>query len=349
MNREMLSDAVGGIADRHIAAGYKARTKRRSVIWRSVAAALALALLAGGAWLLLTPKGVAVYAYAAGTDTELTEAGQSFTTGTISDDGELSGHPLMFYLTGENIEKVRFSVKNQLINFVDLTEQRDEFGFARNFTVPYGERESEYSFLVIDWNPANIISALRSGQYNAVREIPAEERSDIIVMEITMAGGAKAVKAVTVELRDDGSFFAVFDDYRIGEKDGFVNNPDAEPRPREDIYSIGDIAIQVLDRDGNEMAADAGWYDAGSIGSIRVSWSGREPESVQMFATPTGTEMSEYTQLLATKEVTTAENAVVFGREYVEGLDLHHVSFVVNFDSTHRLTSETLNIGDLSE
>lgn len=347
MNRETISDAVGGIADRHIEAGYQVRAGRRGVLWRSVAALLALALLAGGMWLLLTPKGVTVYAYAAGTDTELTEAGQSFTTGTISDDGELTGHPLMFYLTGENIEKVRFSVKNQLINFVDLTEQRDEFGFARNFTVPYGERESEYSFLVIDWNPANIISALRSGQYNTIREIPAEERSDIIVMEITMADGAKAVKAVTVELRDDGSFFAVFDDYRIGEKDDFVSRSDAEPKPREDIYSIGDIAIQVLDRDGNEMAPDAGWYDAGSIGSIRVSWSGREPESVQMFAAPTGTEVSD--QLLATKEATTAENAVVFGREYVEGLDLHHVSFVVNFDSTHRLTSETLNIGDLSE
>ncbi len=349
MNRETISDAVGGIADRHIAAGYKARAGRRSVLWRSVAALLALALLAGGMWLLLTPKGVTVYAYAAGTDTELTDAGQSFTTGSVSDEGELTGHPLMFYLVGENIEKVRFSVKNQLINFVDLTEQRDEFGFARNFTVPYGERESEYSFLVIDWNPANIISALRSGRYDAVREIPAEERSDIIVMEITMTGGAKAVKAVTVELRDDGSFFAVFDDYRIGEKDDFVNRPDAEPMPREDIYANGEVAIQVLDRNGNEIVPEAGWYDAGSIGSIRVSWNGREPETVQMFTAPTGTEMSEYTQLLATRVVKTAENAAVFGPECVEGLNMNHVWFVVNFDSTHILTSEIINIGDLAE
>ena len=292
MNREYLSDAVGGIDDRHVKAGYARRDRGRAVFWRAAAAMLALALLAGGVWLLLTPRGAAVYAYAAG-------AGQSFTTGSISDEGELTGHPLMFYLTGENIEKVRFSVKNQLINFVDLTEQRDEFGFAQNFTVPYGERESEYSFLVIDWNPRNIIDDLRNGKYASVRDIPAEERSDIIVMEIAMANGTKAVKAVTVELRDDGSFFAVFDDYKITEKDDYVNRPDAPAVPREDLYFNGEVTVQFLDWNGEELAPETGWYKVEDIGYIRVSWEGREPDLVQMYAMPTGTGMIEYMKLLA--------------------------------------------------
>lgn len=50
----------------------------------------------------------------------------------------------MFYLSGKDISTVRFSCKNQQINFMDWTEKRDEFGLAQNFTVSYGEDESEY-------------------------------------------------------------------------------------------------------------------------------------------------------------------------------------------------------------
>ena len=36
---------------------------------------------------------------------------------------------------------------------MDWTEQRDEVGLARNFTVPYGEDERQYYYLLIDWVP----------------------------------------------------------------------------------------------------------------------------------------------------------------------------------------------------
>ena len=51
-------------------------------------------------------------------------------SGTISDSGEMKGQPLMFYLSGKDIATVRFSCKNQQINFLDWTEKRDEYGNA---------------------------------------------------------------------------------------------------------------------------------------------------------------------------------------------------------------------------
>ena len=58
------------------------------------------------------------------------------------DDGEMTGHPLMFYLSGKDIKSVRFSCKNQKIDFRDRTEKRDEYGEARNFTVEYGKMKT---------------------------------------------------------------------------------------------------------------------------------------------------------------------------------------------------------------
>ena len=55
----------------------------------------------------------------------------------------MKGHPLMFYLSGKDIASVRFSSKREQIYFMDWTEQREEYGSAQNFTVPYGEDESE--------------------------------------------------------------------------------------------------------------------------------------------------------------------------------------------------------------
>ena len=42
-------------------------------------------------------------------------------------------HILMFYLSGKNIKSVRFSCKNQKIDFRDWSEKRDEYGEAKNF------------------------------------------------------------------------------------------------------------------------------------------------------------------------------------------------------------------------
>lgn len=156
MTRKDISDGVGNISTRHIqeAASYMAAEKKVSFFKKPfgrsmIAAVLALCILAGGISIFSPFGGMVVTAYAHGTDEEITQAGAVINTGTISDSGEMTGHPLMFYLSGKDISTVRFSCKNQRINFMDWTEKRDEFGLAQNFTVSYGEDESEYYYLLL--------------------------------------------------------------------------------------------------------------------------------------------------------------------------------------------------------
>ena len=193
-----------------------------------IAAVLALCILAGGISIFSPFGGMVVTAYAHGTDEEITQAGAVINTGTISDSGEMIGHPLMFYLSGKDISTVRFSCKNQQINFMDWTEKRDEFGLAQNFTVSYGEDESEYYYLLIDWVPNATIRELTDNASSTIAALPQELREDVIVMEITFENGKTLTKAITVSLLEDGTFFAKFDDYEITAEDSFIDRPDSE-------------------------------------------------------------------------------------------------------------------------
>jgi uncharacterized protein YkuJ len=184
-----------------------------------------------------------ITAYAQGTDEEITSTGIIMNTGTISDTGEMKGHPLMFYISGKDIATVRFSCKNQQIDFRDWTEKREEYGNAQNFTVTYGEDESEYYYLTIDWVPNTIIRELTDNKDCTISTLPEEMRSDIIVMEITFSNGKIVNKAIEVSLLDDGTFFATFDDYKISDADTFVNRPDSKAIPRDVLYKQGDEPI----------------------------------------------------------------------------------------------------------
>ncbi len=74
----------------------------QEAFWQSmIAAVLALCILAGGISIFSPFGGMVVTAYAHGTDEEITQAGAVINTGTISDSGEMTGHPLMFYLSGK--------------------------------------------------------------------------------------------------------------------------------------------------------------------------------------------------------------------------------------------------------
>lgn len=237
MKEERLLNALGQVDEKYIREADPAekaprRTKLRR--WGSVAAGLAL--VAAIAFAMLSPNG-SVAAYAYGTEEALTAAGAIISTGTISDTGEMTGHPLMFYLTGEGIERVRFSCKNQQISFMDWTETRDEFGNAQNFTVPYGENAEEYYFLLIDWIPNATIRALTDRPDSTIATLPTELREDVIVMEITFSDGKTATKAIRISLQDDGTFFAAYGDYRIGEDDSFVRRADSEAIPRDIFYA----------------------------------------------------------------------------------------------------------------
>ena len=87
-------------------------------------------------------------------------------SGTISDSGRMKGSPLQFYLAGKDIATVRFSCKNHQINFMDWTEKREDYGNAQNFTVAYGEDESEYYYLTINWVPNATIRELTDSYYS---------------------------------------------------------------------------------------------------------------------------------------------------------------------------------------
>ena len=248
MTRKDISDGVGNISTRHIqeAASYMAAEKKVSFFKKPfgrsmIAAVLALCILAGGISIFSPFGGMVVTAYAHGTDEEITQAGAVINTGTISDSGEMTGHPLMFYLSGKDISTVRFSCKNQQINFMDWTEKRDEFGLAQNITVSYGEDESEYYYLLIDWVPNATIRELTDNEDSTIAALPEEMRNDIIVMEITFENGKSLTKAITVSLLNDGTFFASFNDYEITSEDSFIDRPDSESIPRDILYAQGSI------------------------------------------------------------------------------------------------------------
>ena len=257
MKRENISNAISNISDRHVqeASDYapakgNAHTFKVTFGKSIIAATLVLCLLVGAIIHFSIPGDITITAYACGTNEEITASGAVLMTGTITDDGVQQGHPLMFYLTGEDIASVRFSCKNQQLYFLDWTEMREEYGLAQNFTVLYGEDESEYYYLTIDWIPNATIQKLHEG--STIGTLPGELREDLIVMEITFANGRTTVKAIKVSLLDDGTFFATFDDYRITDQDDFINRLDSEAIPHDILYAPDDNINQTEENSVNE-------------------------------------------------------------------------------------------------
>lgn len=328
MTKKIISDSVSNISTRHIeeAADYSAKRKAHKPIWiklGAIAACLALVFTISG---ILFPfgSGVTVAAYAYETNEEITTAGAVMSAGMIDNSGELSGHPLMFFLSGKDIETVRFSCKNQMINFTDLTEKRDEYGNGQNFTVPYGKNESEYYFLLIDWIPVFTIRELINDTDSTISTLPYELREDIIVMEITFANGKKETKAIRVSLLDDGTFFATFDDgYTISEEDDFINRPDSEAIPRDILYGNTEFTATFYDKEQNEVQEEALWYNLADADNILVEWTGMTPNTVRLFYTPAGTETAEQTQLLMTKVPLDGDSKVILSLSELDKTELH--------------------------
>lgn len=246
MKKEKLSHAIGEVKSSYIAEAAKFskdRGRRRFSLRTAggVVTAAAVLLCIVLTVIFLNPiHSLSVTVYAYGTDEEIGSAGAVMNTGTITDSGVMKGHPVQFYLSGEDIASVRFSCKNQFINYMDWTEKREEFGISRNFTVPYGEDESEYYYLLIEWVPENTIRALTDNAGIKITDLEEELREDMIVMQITFTNGTTVTKAVTIRLLDDGTFAAACSDYVIQKEDDFVNRPDSKPVRRELLYGIGE-------------------------------------------------------------------------------------------------------------
>lgn len=202
------------------------KTHRKTyVTYTILASMLCLSLLAARyfSWNMRPP--VTVYAY--GTNTQLTESQTVTSAGTISDSGEMNGIPLMFYVLGENIKSIRFSCKNEWIEFIDWTEKRASYGLSKNFTVPYGCSEEDYYYLVIYWRPNNLLQKLQKS--NRIADLAAEEKNDLIVMEITDENGRCHTQAIELHLSNDGRFHASVRDYKIRPEDHFISLPDSQP------------------------------------------------------------------------------------------------------------------------
>jgi hypothetical protein len=231
-----------------------------------------------------------------------------------------------------------------MINFVDWTEKRDEYGNAQNFTVPYGEDENEYYFLLIDWVPTGTIRELTDNADSTIATLPDELREDIIVMEITFENGKTATKAITVSLLDDGTFFATFNDYHISEADSFVKRPDSEAIPRDILYGQPQLTITFYDEEQQEVPAQALWYNMADVNSISAQWSGRTPNTVRLYYTPAGTETAEQLELLQTKVPLDGDTEVLFSLEELDKTNLYgHMQIELDYGDT-TVASDLYNV-----
>lgn len=290
MNEKTWSAAMSLLDEGLIDEALRYEKHRRPLWLRLGAAAACLALMATLGLTLLPDGGAVVAAYARGTDEAITAAGAVMRSGTIRDSGEMTGHPLQFYLAGEDIESVRFSCEKQQLSFTDWTETRPGYGLVQNFTVPYGAEESEYYYLVIDWEPTALIRALTDDADSTIASLPEALRSDRIVMEITFLDGSTAVKVIEVKLLENGSFFASFDDYVLTAEDAFVARPDAESLsggPSHDLADSpaqnGDCPLSDADLAAAEQAARD--YYAGTVFTVEwLRWQEQTAEGIVLTA-----------------------------------------------------------------
>ncbi len=168
---------------------------------------------------------ITVYAY--GTNTEITSQGVEFTTGTISNSGEMKGHMLQMYITGKDIEYIRFSCNNQYINFIDCTDKRQPLGMRKNFIIRYGKPESEYKYLLINWEPNDTIRTLTDNANMSIKKLNNSLREDEILMNISYSDGTSTINAIHVRLEDNGNIIASYKrNVTTSDSDYFIPKPE---------------------------------------------------------------------------------------------------------------------------
>lgn len=182
-----------------------------------------------------------VYAY--GSDTQITDTGFEFSTGVIHNDGKMQGQLMQLYVKGDNIDTIRYSCKNQYLDFTDWTESRTNYSVEKQFTVSYGKKESDYSYLVINWNPDNTIRKLTDNANSTINNIGEELKNDIIVMEVTFMDGSTLVKAINITLQDNGKIMTKLQDYVVTNNDSFILNPEKVKPSQEEIDKDNELQI----------------------------------------------------------------------------------------------------------
>lgn len=232
MNKvKKLSNAIGNIDNRFIleALNYRHHLAMHRKMQLIGAIAAGICFLIGTAVLLRTDNRISITVYAYESNEKLSNGKAILMSGEISDSGEMRGHPLMFYILGNEIESIRFSCKNEWISFVDWTEQRGDYGLSKNFTVTYGSKEEDYYYLVVDWIPQDMIRKLTDNQDMQISDLPQDQKEDIIVMEVTYLNGETETVAIWISLNSNGKFEVFIDSYQVTAEDVFIYQPDSLP------------------------------------------------------------------------------------------------------------------------
>lgn len=230
MNKlDKLEDAISKLDDRFLLEvfEYHPKRKKQKAVRALVAVAACICFIAGVVLWEHKNTNSSILVYAHEMNEPLTEEKSVLMSGKIDDSGQMQGHPLQFYVLGEEIESIRFSCKNQWISFVDWTEKRGDYGLGKNFTVPYGENKEDYYYLVVNWEPQNIIKTLTEHENIKISDLTQKEKDDLIVMEIKYLDGRTETEAIKIKLQDDGNFTASVIPYQITEQDTFVFQEDS--------------------------------------------------------------------------------------------------------------------------
>lgn len=178
-----------------------------------------------------------VKVYAGDSDKEITSTEVILDTGFIDDVGSSKGFLGFLKIDGTDIETVRFSCKNQYIEFVDFNEKRPEYGYASNCTIYFGEDENEYDGLCFNWNNHDIME-LTNDERSDIVSLPKKLKEDVIVMQIKYLNGNEETKAIYINILDNGDVSAKCKNYEITKNDEFVFRKDEQAIPRCIMYSF---------------------------------------------------------------------------------------------------------------
>ena len=102
--------------------------------------------------------------------------------------------------------------------------------------------------------------------------------------------------------------------------------------------------IRFYNDEQEQVETDGGWYDIDEIDSILISYGGGTLNSVQAFCTPTGTEMTEYTELLFTRAVLDNAGVLLMSADALRSVPpTGHLYFSFDFGS-EVVTTDTMNV-----
>ena len=134
----------------------------------------------------------------------------------------------------------------------------------------------------------------------------------------------------------------------IYQKEPVQDNSNMDPAaPQENANMEPALqSIRFYNEKQEEVFPEANWYNTAEIESILIQWTGDTPLArVRMFCTPTGTQTSELTELLETKDFGDSGNAVLLSADSLHRDSLlGHLHFELYFDGDDTVTSDTYNV-----